>query len=443
MYVMRTIQRGLAMVAAIGAPVAVAAQRGGQAAGAAAGEPQAPRLTVNYQWPRPLPTHQLLGSVTGVAVDARDHVFVVHRIDSFTGRTETGGDANPPIGECCVSAPPVLEFDANGALVASWGGPGAGYDWPAIPAGIAVDPRGNVWIAGSGGMDAQVLVFTREGKFVRQIGKAGSAAAGRGAQPGDTAYQGVSPGGRGAPAAPPAAGGRAGGRGRGAAAPSMPPNSASTDMFGGATRIAFDAAGNTAFIADGARNRRVVEVDAATGAIRKFWGAYGNAPSDAPLPAYSPEAPPAQQFSTVSCVETSKDGHLYVCDRGNNRIQVFTLDGTYVTEARVAPNTRGEGSVWDVALSSDAGQRFLYVADGSSHKVRILDRATLREVATFGSGGRIPGAFYAVGSVAVDSRGNVFTGEMFEGKRVQKFTFGGLGPVTRADMGILWPGAGR
>jgi hypothetical protein len=431
------------------APVTASQGRGGAAAGR-----QAPRFTVDYQWPRPLPAHKLLGSVTGVAVDAHDHVFVVHRNDSFTQRTETGGDATPPIGECCVSELPVVQFDAAGNRMKSWGGPGPGYEWPLIPSGIAVDPKGNLWITGSGGLDGQVLVFTHDGSFIRQIGKAGTASPPVAAAVPDTAYQGVSPGGRGAGAGAPgaaggrgagggaagAAGGRGGGRGRGAAPPSLPPNSASMEMLGGATRITFSADGATAWIADGVRNRRVVEVDAATGAIRRFWGAYGNVPSDAPMPAYAPDAAPAQQFATVSCARASRDGLLYVCDQRNNRIQVFRTDnGQFVKEAKVAPATRGEGAVWDVAFSADAGQRYLYVADGANAKVRVLDRVNLQEVTNFGDGGRIPGAFYGLGSLAVDSKGNLYTGETYEGKRVQKFVFGGVGAVTRAQQGILWP----
>lgn len=429
-----------------GAGGALAQRSGGGAARAAAPASQAkqaPRFTVDLFWPRPLPEHELLGSAVGVAVDAQDHVFVVHRTDSFTGRTETGADANPPIGECCVSAKPVIEFDATGKFVKAWGGPGAGYDWPQVPAGIAIDPIGNVWIAGAGGMDGQVLVFTHDGQFIRQIGKAGQApVAGRArGAAADTAYQGVSPGARGAQGGG-RGGARGGGRGGRGAAPALPPNSASTEMFGGATRIAFSPDGATAFVADGERNHRVVAVDVATGAFRKFWGAYGREPSDAPQGPYTPGSAPGQ-FNGVACVETSKDGLLYVCDRGNDRIQVFTLDGTFVKEAAVAPNTLGEGSVWDIALSHDANQRFLYVADGQNAKVRILDRATLTELTNFGDGGRVPGTFYAVHSIATDSKGNIYTAETYEGKRVQKFVFGGIGAVTRANQGVLWPGSGR
>lgn len=401
------------------------------AAQTAAGK-TAPRFTVDMMWPRPLPSNKLLGSVTGLAIDRHDHIFVVHNVNSFTTRTETGADQTPPIASCCFSEHPVIEFDAAGNRIKSWGGPGPGYEWPLIPSGIAVAPNGNVWIAGTGGMDGQVLVFSHDGAFIRQIGKAGTAPAPAGPAAADTQYQGVSPGARGGAAAPPAAAAGRGGRGGRGAAPTLPPNSASMEMFGGATRITFSADGNTAYIADGARNRRVVEVDANTGAIRKFWGANGAAPSDA--------AGSAGQFSRVACAETSRDGMLYVCDQRNNRIQVFkTSDGSFVKEVKVAASTLAEGSVWDIALSADAAQRFLYVADGTNQRVRILNRSTLEELTAFGEGGRLPGTFYAVGSIAVDSKGNVYTGEGLEGKRIQKFIYGGIAPVTKANQGVLWP----
>lgn len=406
---------------------------------AAAAKATAPMFTVDMMWPKPLPTHKLLGSVTGVAVDKNDHVFVVHRMDSFTTRTETGADQTPPIGDCCFSELPVVEFDAAGNRLKAWGGPGPGYDWPAIPAGIAIAPNGNVWIAGAGGLDGQVLVFTHDGSFIRQIGKAGTAPAPAAPAAPDTAYQGVSPGGRGgARGAAPAAAGRGGRGGRGGPAPTLPPNSTSMELFGGATRISFDASGATAYIADGARNRRVVVVDANTGAIKSFFGAYGKAPSDAATPAYAAGASP-EQFSGVACARVARDGTVYVCDRNNDRIQVFKGDGSFVKEAKVAPATLGEGAVWDIAFSADPAQKYLYVADGMNQKVRVLDRASLNELTAFGDGGRVPGTFYAVHSLAVDSKGNLYTGETYEGKRVQKFAFKGIGPVTKANQGPLWP----
>jgi sugar lactone lactonase YvrE len=395
----------------------------------------APRFEVDMLWPKPMSNHWILGSAVGVAVDSKDHVFVINLVDSFNARTESGAIARPPSGTCCFPSPPVIEYDAAGAVVNSWGGPGQGYDWPGTPTGISIDNKDNVWIAGSGGLDQHILEFTHDGKFIKQIGKPGTAPPQPAPGPGDTAYAGVSPGAAGR-------GGRGGGRGRGGApAPTLPPNSASAELFGGATQVAFDAASNEAFVADGLRNRRVAVVDLSSGTIRRFFGAYGNKPDDAKLPAYDPSASAAQQFSTVKCAKLSKDGMLYVCDRANDRIQVFKKDGSFVKEVKVAPRTRGEGSVWDVAFSADAAQRYLYVADGANDKVHVLDRQSLEELLAFGDGGRVPGEFYAVHSIAVDSKGNVYTVETYEGKRVQKFVYKGLAPVKSTNLGVLWPAA--
>jgi hypothetical protein len=336
----------------------------------------------------------------------------------------------------------VLEFDQQGTLVGHWGGRGSGYTWPAKPSGIAIDKQGNVWIGG-GPNDTQVLKFTHEGQFLLAVGKAvepppmPAAAA---ATP-DTAYQGVSGAGRGA-AGGRGAGGR-GGRGRPAGPPPTPPNSASTESFGGATRISFDAGANEAFIADGSRNRRVAVVDMTTGAIKRFWGAYGSKPDDAPVAPYSPDAAPSRQFGTpVMCAAVSNDGLVYVCDRANDRVQVFRKDGSFVKEKTVMPATLREGSVSDIAFSRDAKQRFLYLADGMNNQVHVLDRESLEMVTSFGDGGRVPGEFFALHSIATDSKGNIYTAETYEGKRVQKFTYKGLGPVAANGRAVLWPASG-
>lgn len=182
-----------------------------------------------------------------------------------------------------------------------------------------------------------------------------------------------------------------------------------------------DPAANELYVADGVGNRRVVVFDAATGAYKRHWGAYGTSPDDAAQAPYDPAAAPAKQFQTVSCVTIAKDGQVYVCDRKNDRIQVFKKDGTFLKEAFVSKTTTGDGSVWDIALSNDPQQQFLFVADGHDKKVFILSRDTLDVVGSFGAGGRQPGQFYGVGSIGVDSKGNVYTGETYEGKRVQKF----------------------
>lgn len=352
---------------------------------------QVPRFEVDPLWPKPLPNRWLLGSATGVGVDPSDHVFVVHRTDSFNARTEIGLATNPPTGECCAPAPNVLEFDGAGNLVGHWGpAAGASYRWPEMNAGIAVDARGNLWIGGAGGADTQILVFSRDGKLVAQFGKGPTSA-----------------------------------------------NSNSIDTFGGVAGFSFDAKANEAYVADGFWNRRVAVIDMTTGAIKRYWGAYGAKPDDRESAPYDPSAPPSKQFTTVRCAELSSDGFVYVCDARNDRIQVFRKDGTFVKEGRVAPQTLGEGSVWDIAFSTDPRQRYLYVADGMNMKIHVLDRETLRELTSFGDGGRQPGQFYAVHSIATDSKGNLYTVETYEGKRVQKFIYKGLGEPARSA--VPWP----
>jgi 6-phosphogluconolactonase (cycloisomerase 2 family) len=174
--------------------------------------------------------------------------------------------------------------------------------------------------------------------------------------------------------------------------------------------------------------------------MKRSWGAYGNKPDDSALPAYDPNAAPAQQYrNPVHCADLSNDGFVYVCDRVGNRLQVFTKDGKFVKEAFFAKSTLGAGSAWDVAFSRDPQQTYIYLADGLNMKVRVLRRDTLEELTTFGDGGRQPGQFYGVHSIATDSQGNIYTTETYEGKRVQKFVYKGLRPVTRRDQGTVWP----
>jgi DNA-binding beta-propeller fold protein YncE len=378
---------------------------------ATAQSPQAPTFQVEPFWPRPLPNHWLFGSITGVAVDSRNHVWVVHRgAASLNARTEMGAAANPPTAEtCCIPAPAILQFDPSGKVVSHWGGPGQGYDWPQSPGGIAVDGKGNVWIAAAGPADplpgarpsrrsgqtstpapppppdAHVLKFSADGRFVLQIGKAGKT-----------------------------------------------DGSNSTMGLHRPTAVDVDIAAGEVYVADGIVNRRIVVFDAGTGAYKRHWGAYGAKPDDADIGPYDPASPPAKQFRVPGCVKLSKDGLVYVCDRRNNRIQVFRKDGTFLKEAFVAKTTRGEGSVWSIAFSSDPQQRYLYVADGSNQKVWILGRQALEVVSSVGAGGRWPGHFFGVASVAVDASGNLYTGETYEGKRLQKFAFKGIGrPVAK------------
>ena len=351
----------------------------------------APLFEVDPFWPKPLPNHWILGSTIGLAVDARNHVFVLHRQSSIDVEFKAAA-LDPPLGACCVPAPPVLEFAPDGTLVNSWGGPGQGYDWPLREHGLSIDHRGHVWIGGNDDKDSQILKFTSGGRFVLQIGR-----------------------------------------------PGQKKGSNDRENFWRPAKVFVEPLANEAYIADGYGNRRVIVVDADSGRYKRHWGAYGAPPDDAVMPEYSPAAPASKQFDTVHCAVVSTDGFVYVCDRVNDRIQMFTKDGAFVKEAFYDRETRRSGSVWDLAFSRDAGQRYLYVADGLNEKIRIIDRRTLEVLTSFGDGGRQPGQFYGVHNLATDSHGNLYTTETYNGARVQRFVFKGERPVTRTEQGAPWP----
>lgn len=369
----------------------------GQAAleASAGARAEAPIFEVDPFWPKPLPNNWVLGSTIGVGVDSRDHVYIIHRgLATLNERTEAGAASDPPTGECCLAAPPILEFDPEGNLVNAWGGEsGEGYVWPNSNHGISLDHMDNIWIGGNGAGDSHILKFTRDGQFLQQIG-----------------------------------------------VPGQPVDSRSTTHFGRVAKISFDGRTNEAFVSDGYTNKRVAVVDMNSGQVTRFWGAYGNTPDDTNIGPYDPDAPLAQQFrNPVHCAEPSNDGLVYVCDRPNNRIQVFNRDGSFVKEKIIAPATRGDGAVWDIAFSKDPAQRWIYLADGKNMKIYIIDRESLDVVTSIGQGGRQPGMFFAVHSIATDSKGNIFTTETYEGKRLQKFTYKGMGPVPAANQGAPWP----
>ena len=373
------------------------------------GAVQAPRFEVDPLWPKPLPNHWILGSTIGVWVDTDDHVWIIHRSTATLGNNEKTLETKQ--GECCAGAPPVLEFDQEGNLLRHWGGPGQGYEWPDSNHGIFIDYKGNVWVGGNGGPDSHILKFTKDGKFLLQVGKKGARrkeGAAQGNQEGQVA-------------------GFVGG---------------SNDQvsFGRVAKIFVDAKENEAYIADGYLNKRVAVIDADSGKMKRFWGAYGNKPDDTPLPPYNPANPPAQQFyNPVHCADMSVDRLIYVCDRVGDRLQVFTPEGKFVKEQWYEKNTLNAGSVWDIAFSKDAQQRFIFMADGVNEKVKIVDRQTLQELTTFGDGGRYPGQFYGVHSIAIDSKGNLYTTETYEGKRIQRFLYKGMAPVTKMNQGVVWP----
>lgn len=341
----------------------------------------APLFQADPWWPKQLPNHWIVGAIVGLDVDAKDNIWVIHRPSVLTD-LEKAATFNPPRAECCVPAPQVLQFDQAGNLLRSWGGPGPGYEWPQSEHGIHVDYKENVWLGGSGERDAQILKFTKDGKFLMQIGRQG----------------------------------KSGG-------------SNDTVNLGRPAKIYVDPSTNEAYVADGYGNRRIIVFDADTGAYKRHWGAYGTSPNDDPLPAYNPENPLGKQFrGPVHCVDLSKDGLVYVCDRLGNRIQVFKKDGTFVKETSILPKTLVTGSTCDSDFSADARQRYMYVADCINQRVHILLRDSLQWVSSFGDGGRGAGQFFLVHNLAVDSKGNMYTGETLESRRMQRFLYKGVRP---------------
>lgn len=365
-----------------------------------------PKFQVDPSWPT-IPNGWTLGQVSGVASDAQDNIWVIQRPRTVKAGVSTG--------------PPIVEFSQAGKYIGGWGGPGPGYDWPLVEHGIFVDYKGYVWICGSGN-DDQVLKFTKEGRFVMQIGHGGH-----------------------------------------------PKTNQDTEDFWKPTEMFVYPKTNELFVADGYGNTRIIVFDADTGKFKRMWGAFGKVPMDStpPLPGggqsgarrggssngvpateYSPPdhvlatefnptdvGPP--QFNTVHDVKISNDGLVYVADRGGKRVQVFTVLGKYLNEVWIDRWCEASGAgcgngqtAAGVAFSGDPGQRFLYVASRSSARVWVFDRRTLEPLESFGRPGIGPGEFDVLHEMASDSRGNLYTTEVEDGRRVQKFTFEGLVPAT-------------
>jgi hypothetical protein len=370
---MRTTVRltllGLVIVAAAGQrEIAVLAQGAGQSM---------PVFQVDPTWPK-LPNSWVMGVVSSVTVDRRDHVWILHRPRTVQESLKAQ------------AAPPVLEFDADGGFLNAWGGAGQGYDWPVTEHGITVDYKDVVWIGGSGITDDMLLKFTTQGRFLKQFGA-------KGQSQGNADQRNVN---------------------------------RSADVF-------VYQKTNEAFVADGYGNRRVIVLDADTGAFKRMWSAFGNPPDSAP-PSGAPAGPPAPaQLDTegpgsptfsnpVHAVKISNDGLVYVADRSNRRVQVFTPDGKYVTQVFINRAGPSNSSAAGLGFSPDAPQQFLYVSDlGNSHVV-VLNRKTLQVLYQFGVRGAKPGDFQTPHHVAVDSRGNLYTAEVNPGNRAQKFLFKGL-----------------
>jgi hypothetical protein len=346
---------------------------------------QAPIFEVVPGW-FVLPNNWVMGTVSAVAVDRRDNVWVLHR--PGTGVPDDKKDR---------VAPPVVQFDESGAFIQGWGGPSSEYDWPGREHAMYVDANDNVWIAGTarspkgpgtGTSDDMILKFTTSGKLVRQIGGSGKSGGAK-----DT-----------------------------------------RNIYGAADLFVYSKT-NELFVGDEG-NLRIVVFDADTGAFKRMWSAFGNPPVDRPPAATPPgaapeqpidtEGPGPQQFSETHSVRVSNDGFVYVADRPNRRIQVFTLEGKYVTQVFINRNGPARVSAVGLEFSRDPEQRFMYVADSGNNRIVVLDRKALEVLYQFGTRSAKPGDFQGAHYLAVDSKGNLYVEEVEPGNRVQKFLFKGV-----------------
>ena len=355
-----------------------------------------PRFEVDlsWQWPPKLPNNWVVGVVTWVDVDRHDHVWVLHR------------PRQVPVEHKDRAAPAVLEFDAAGRFVQGWGGPGEGYEWPDMEHGLSVDHRDRVWITGLNPLersyaaptqrtDDMILKFTNKGKFIRQFG-------GRDRHP-------LADGG----------------------------NADTTSVHLATEAVVFPKT-NELFVSDGYANRRLLVLDAETLSFKRMWGAFGkqppptfgrrlNAPNLGQLASADPKGPEA--FNTVHAVKVSNDGLVYVADRNHRRIQVFTLDGKYIDQVFVNAGGKDSMTAGGLAFSADPRQQFIYVGDYGNGHVHIVDRSGLKHIGSFGNQGGEPGNFRGLHTVAVDSKGNLWTAETQPrpvGSRVQRFIFKGI-----------------
>jgi hypothetical protein len=359
------------------------------AATAQAARRRVPLFEPDPLWSQALPNKWVTGQVGGVAVDSHDHLWVFHRPATIPDG-EKAASLDPPQAECCIPAPAVLEFDSHGKLLQGWGGPGPGVEWPASEHGIFVDHQDHVWLSGSAKADNQILKYSTSGQLLLQIGRAGQ-------------------------------------------------NTGSNDTanLGGPAGLFVHRKTNELFVADGYFNRRVIVFDADTGAYKRHWGAYGKRPDDGlqlpPRAQLIQGTAPAGFNNPVHAVLVTHDDMVYVADRSNNRLQVFTLDGTFVKETFISRNTlQSEGTVHAFATSPDREEAFLYVVDGSNKAIRVLDRLTLEVVTSIGGhAGHNAREFFHAHGIARDSMGNLFIGEVNNGQRYYRYAFKGMGPAPR------------
>lgn len=394
---------------------------------------QAPVYKVDPFWPKPLPNKWAMEQIVEVEVDKQDHVWIINRPDPKPD--EMGASTTPPRAECCVVGPELIEFDAAGNVINSISSKGI-EGWPQHLQSLQIDREGNLWVSGTGTGDS-IIKLSPQGKVLWDFGhrapKAEAAHGGGNAAP--PAAPAAAPGGGAAPAA--ANAGRGGGGGGG-----NRQNNQQTDTLNGIGAFALDEDAHEIYVADGFVNKRILVYDMNTGAFKRGWGGHGVPLSEIdnnPTPAYDINGLPPDQkeFAPIlHCVVLSKDGIVYVCERGADRVSAYTKDGKFVNSFFVHPTTQARGAhcggpygttdgpcgtVFHLALSTDPQQKYVLVADGTNNMVWVHDRKTGALVTSFGGNGRYAGQLHWIDAIIVDSKGNVYTGEVEDGKRVQKF----------------------
>ena len=378
--------------------------------------PAAPKYRFDPDWPKPLPNKWKMGGVTGLAVDKNDDVWVLNRPNDLTD-IELHAELTPPIADCCVHPPSMIHIDKNGNVIGSFDAPqGHGMD---------VDSKGFVYI----GQDTVRKYDPKTGKVVGEVPRAPDrqpGGGGRGAAPaarvpgrgsaGPVAGFLTPPGGRGRGNQPdPAA--------RAAFRAKYPPT---TPMIvGGLEEIRLDETASEMYVADNYLGGRVMVFDMNTLAFKRGWGAYGHKLSEITTNdadrAYTPGGPMPKEFRGHLTLNVSHDGLVYAADRNANRIHVTTKDGKFLKEFILAPMTGVGGATGGVAFSPDKQQKYLFISDLTNNHIWFLNRENGKVVGQMGSMGDNGGQFYGLHMIAVDSKGNIYTGEVFAGERVQRF----------------------
>jgi hypothetical protein len=360
-------------------------------------EKPVPRFSVDASWPT-LPDTWILGQVSGLSVDKHDNIWILQRPNSLS-KFDTGLTATPPTAVCCEAAPHVIRFSPDGKVATAWGGPEHApvvegvNQWPVNVHGLFVDDSDTVWIAGNGKDDHVVLNFDFEGKYLNALGTRGNTN-----------------------------------------------GNFDNTTLGNPSDIFHDESRGEVVISDGYINARVASFNTETKRATHLWGAYAEEPKgptrEGDFDQSQAAQPQAQGVdgdnplfgNIIHCVNQASDGLIYVCDRRNNRVQIFKrqTDGkvTFVSNLVVAGDTGGTGSATDIAFSPD--EVYLYVADMMNGRIWIYERSSLTLLASMGRNGRYPGQFTWLHSIDTDSHGNIYTTEVNTGRRVQKLVFEGI-----------------